>query len=166
MALLTTMKSLPLTYNRDMQEDKAALFSTVDTLKAVIEVVARMLPHIRFNTEAMRRESDRGFLNATDLADYLVGKGMPFREAHAVVGRAVARALEQGKELQALGLEELQTFADLIGEDVFAALELDRVVDRRTSLGGTATDSVKAAISKAREDLTRSPLAAEDGETS
>ena len=153
MALLTTMKSLPLAYNRDMQEDKIALFSTVDTLKAVIEVVARMLPHIRFNTETMRRESERGFLNATDLADYLVGRGLAFREAHAVVGRAVAHALDQGKELQALSLEELQSFSDRIDDGVYAALELDQVVDRRTSAGGTGTASVKAAITKARADL-------------
>ncbi|MGD9096507.1 MAG: argininosuccinate lyase [Desulfobacterales bacterium] len=153
MALLTTMKSLPLAYNRDMQEDKAMLFSTVDTLKAVIAVVARMLPRIRFNTETMRRESERGFLNATDLADYLVGRGLAFRQAHAVVGRAVAYAFDQGKELQALSLEELQSFSDRIDDGVYAALELDQVVDRRTSAGGTGTASVKAAIQKARADL-------------
>ncbi len=153
MALLTTMKSLPLAYNRDMQEDKATLFSTVDTIKTVIEVVARMLPHIRFNTDAMRRESERGFLNATDLADYLVGRGLAFREAHAVVGQAVAHALDQGKELQALSLDELKAFSDRIDDGVFAALELQQVVDRRTSAGGTGTASVKAAIHKAREDL-------------
>ncbi len=163
MALLTTMKSLPLTYNRDMQEDKAPLFSTVDTLKSVVEVVARMLPHIRFNTERMRRESDRGFLNATDLADYLVGRGVPFREAHAVVGRAVAHALSQGKELQALDLDELKTFSELIDESVFEALKLERVVDRRTSMGGTATDSVRSAIHKAREDLGREQMPGETG---
>ncbi len=152
-ALLATMKSLPLAYNRDMQEDKATLFSTVDTLKAVIEVVARMLPHIHFNAETMRRESERGFLNATDLADYLVGRGLAFREAHAVVGQAVAHALDQGKELQELGLDELKSFSDRIDDGVYAALELGQVVNRRTSAGGTGTAGVSAAIQKARDDL-------------
>ncbi len=153
MALLTTMKSLPMAYNRDMQEDKATLFSTVDTLKAVIEVVTRMLPHIRFNTDRLQRESSTGFLNATDMADYLVGQGMAFREAHAVVGRAVAYALAQGKELHELDLSELQGFSDLIAADVFEALELERVVDRRTSAGGTARDRVREALQKARAHL-------------
>ena len=153
MALLTTMKSLPMAYNRDMQEDKATLFSTVDTLKAVIEVVTRMLPHIRFNTDRLQRESSTGFLNATDMADYLVGQGMAFREAHAVVGRAVAYALAQGKELHELDLSELQGFSDLIAADVFEALELERVVDRRTSAGGTARDRVQEALQKARAHL-------------
>ena len=153
MALLTTMKSLPLAYNRDMQEDKATLFSTVDTLKAVIEVVARMLPHVRFKTETLRRESHTGFLNATDLADYLVGRGLAFREAHGVVGQAVAHAIAQGKELHDLSLSELQSFSSLIDEGVFAALTLERVIDRRTSWGGTATSRVTAAMTKARQDL-------------
>ncbi len=153
MALLTTMKSLPMAYNRDMQEDKATLFSTVDTLKAVIEVVTRMLPHIRFNTDRLQRESSTGFLNATDMADYLVGQGMAFREAHAVVGRAVAYALAQGKELHELDLSELQGFSDLIAADVFEALELERVVDRRTSAGGTSRDRVREALQKARAHL-------------
>jgi argininosuccinate lyase len=164
MALLTTMKSLPLAYNRDMQEDKATLFSTVDTLAAVIEVVTRMLPNIRFETETLRRESNTGFLNATDMADYLVGRGMPFREAHAVVGRAVAHALSQSKELQDLSLAELRSFSDLIGEDLFEALALDRVVDRRTSAGGTATRRVNEAIAKARADLAAESGPREEGQ--
>ena len=152
-ALLTTMKSLPLTYNRDMQEDKATLFSTVDTLKAVTEVMARMLPHIRFNTDRLQQESNSGFLNATDMADYLVGRGLAFREAHAVVGRAVAHALAQGKELQDLELTELQAICEQIDAGVFEALTLEHVIDRRTSAGGTATTSVNKAIQKARDDL-------------
>jgi argininosuccinate lyase len=153
MALLTTMKSLPLTYNRDMQEDKIPLFSTVDTVKAVIEVVTRMLPRIRFNTATMRQESDTGFLNATDMADYLVGQGMAFREAHAVVGRAVAHALAQGKELHEMPLAEMQSFSETIDAGLYEALKLERVVDRRTSAGGTATACVRASVAKAREDL-------------
>ncbi|MBL0715665.1 MAG: argininosuccinate lyase [Desulfosarcina sp.] len=164
MALLTTMKSLPLAYNRDMQEDKATLFSSVDTLKAVIEVVTRMLPHIRFHTETMRRESNIGFLNATDMADYLVGQGMAFREAHAVVGRAVAYALSKGQELYELILSVMIPFSDLIYDDLFEALRLERVIDRRTSSGGTATTCVAAAIQKAREDLQSESLTGEEGE--
>jgi argininosuccinate lyase len=138
----------------------------VDTLKAVIEVVARMLPHIRFNTAILQRESHTGFLNATDMADYLVGQGLAFREAHAVVGRAVSHALSQGKELHDLSLPELKTFSPLIDEGVFTALQLERVVDRRTSWGGTATTRVRAAILKAREDLASEHLPGKEGEPS
>ncbi len=165
-ALLTTMKSLSLTYNRDMQEDKTPLFSTVDTVEAVIEVVTRMLPHIRFNTATMRHESGTGFLNATDMADYLVGQGMAFREAHGVVGRAVAHALAQGKELHELPLEEMQAFAEVIDADLYEALKLERVVDRRTSAGGTAAACVRAAIAKAREDLAGESQPSQEGPAS
>jgi argininosuccinate lyase len=148
-----------------MQEDKATLFSTVDTLKAVIEVVVRMLPHIRFKAETLQRQSRTGFLNATDMADYLVGQGMAFREAHAVVGKAVAHAIAQGKELHDLNLSELQSFSTLIDEGVFEALKLARVIDRRTSWGGTATSSVKAAIDQARQDLAAESLPVATGES-
>jgi len=152
-ALLTLMKSLPLAYNRDMQEDKATLFSTVDTLKACIEVTAQMLPRIRVNADVMRRAAGRGFLEATDLADYLVTRGMAFREAHSCVGKAVAFALSRKKELSELSLNDLKGFSELIVEDVFEFLKVERMIDRRKSAGGTAAQNVRKAIAQAREDL-------------
>ena len=153
MALLTTMKGLPLAYNRDMQEDKAPLFSTVDTLQACIAIMTAMLPRVTFKKEVMRRATESGFLNATDMADYLVGQGLPFREAHGVVGRAVAYALTKGKELDQLSLEELQTFSDAIDTTLFDALAVEQVVNRRTSTGGTATALVAAAVQQAAQQL-------------
>ena len=152
-ALLTLMKSLPLAYNRDMQEDKATLFSTVDTLKACIEVTAQMLPRIRVNADVMRRAAGRGFLEATDLADYLVTRGMAFREAHSCVGKAVAFALSRKKELSELSLNDLKGFSELIAEDVFEFLKVERMIDRRKSAGGTAAQNVRKAIAQAREEL-------------
>jgi len=153
-ALLTTMKGLPLSYNRDMQEDKVPLFDAVDTLRICIEVYVRMLPRLQFRKDVMRRSAGRGYLNATDLADYLVGKGMPFREAHECVGRAVAYALEKGRELDELELDELREFSSLIGKDVFGALTVERMIDRRISAGGTAPDQVKTALQRAEDLIT------------
>ncbi|MFP4446611.1 MAG: argininosuccinate lyase, partial [Desulfosudaceae bacterium] len=152
-ALLTTMKSLPLCYNRDMQEDKPPLFDAVDTLGACLDMAARMMADMTVNQDAMRRAAVTGFLDATDLADYLVGKGMPFRDAHACVGRAVAAALDQGRELHELPLETLQSFSDHFAADVFEALALEQIINRRVTVGGTATDRVRAAIAAAEEAL-------------
>ena len=153
MALFTMMKALPLAYNRDMQEDKILLFNTVDTLSACIDMVIQMLPSLTINKHAMEKAAASGFLNATDLADYLVGKGMPFREAHRCVGQAVSVALQQNKELHELSLEELQSFSALIQEDIFDSLSLKQLIDRRTSFGGTASKRVTAAIKKAEQQL-------------
>jgi len=158
MALLTTLKALPMAYNRDLQEDKSTLFSSVDTLQACIDVMSKMLPRITFKKETMRQATTKGFLNATDMADYLVGKGIPFREAHAVVGRAVAYALDRGKELDQLSLEEMRTFSKAIDAALFDALTLEQVVNRRTSKGGTATENVKAAANLAAERLAAETL--------
>ena len=155
MGLLTLMKGLPLAYNRDMQEDKPPLFRTVDTLQACLEITARMLPQIQVKSDRMRQACTRGFLNATDLADYLVVRGVPFRKAHAYTGQAVAYALGQGKELHELSLEELRGFAPGIGPEVFDLLSPEQTIDRRRSYGGTSTDQVEAAIAQARECLDR-----------
>lgn len=152
-ALLCIMKALPLAYNRDMQEDKQPLFETIDSLCACLDIIAAMLPELKFRRRRMRRAASSGYLNATDLADYLVAKGMPFREAHGCVGRAVSYALEKGKELDQLGIEELRSFSDLIGDDIYDALSLEQVVNRRNSQGGTARQNVAAAIEKARRVL-------------
>ncbi len=154
-ALLTLMKSLPLAYNRDMQEDKPPLFDTVDTLTACIDVFSRMLPNITFMEAAMGTATETGFINATDLADYLVVKGMPFREAHSVVGKSVAYALGKQVELHDLSLKELQQFSELIDEDVFEFLSTEGIINRRTSAGGTASENVKDAIKQAKKALER-----------
>lgn len=153
MALLTLMKSLPMAYNRDMQEDKEPLFDAVDTLKACLHINIRMIPRITVNKEIMRKAASVGFLNATDMADYLVNQGMPFRKAHACVGNAVADALEKGKELDQLTLDELIQFSPLIKADIFDHLTLAHMIDRRQSLGGTATENVARAIEDAGKAL-------------
>ena len=151
--LLTLMKSLPMAYNRDMQEDKPPLFDTVDTLGACIDIYSRMLPNIKFLKQEMGTATETGFINATDLADYLVTRGMPFREAHSVVGKSVAYALGKKAELHDLSLDELKQFSDLIGDDVFQFLSTEGIINRRTSAGGTATENVKKAIETAYEAL-------------
>lgn len=151
--LLTLMKSLPLSYNRDMQEDKPSLFEAVDILQSSIDIFTRMLPRIKVNDDVMRRSASSGYLNATDMADYLVGQGMPFRKAHEVVGKAVAYALGKGKELHDLTLKELQFFSKIIKEDVFESLTLEHMISRRLSAGGTSQENVRSAIEHAQKDL-------------
>jgi argininosuccinate lyase len=151
--LLTTVKSLPMAYNRDLQEDKEPLFDAVDTLAACVDIVTRMLPEITVRQDRMRQAASTGFLNATDLADYLVNQGVPFREAHSCVGRAVAYAIEKDRELHDLTLEELKQFSSRIEAPVFDLLQPESVVNRRTSFGGTAQVNVTAAIAAAREEL-------------
>jgi len=153
MALLTMMKALPLAYNRDMQEDKEPLFDALDTLKSCIRITTKMLPRMIVNTERMMSAGSSGYLNATDLADYLVTKGMAFREAHNCVGRAVGYACTEGKELHEMDLDELKGFSNLIQEDVYDALETRHTIDRRNSSGGTATALVRKAIEAAETAL-------------
>ncbi len=152
-ALLTLMKGLPLAYNRDMQEDKIPVFDAADTLKSALAVFARMTAALSFNRERLAEAADRGYLNATDLADYLVGKGVPFREAHSMAGRAVAYGVEKGRELGDLTLSELRESCPAAGEDVFAFLETRAVVDRRACIGGTARERVAGALAAARKRL-------------
>ena len=151
--MLTIVKSLPLAYNRDLQEDKEPLFDAVDTLSACVDIYTRMLPEIRVRKDRMRRAAATGYLNATDLADYLVNQGVPFREAHSCAGQAVAYAIEKGLELHELTLKELKQFSPKIKQEVFKLLEPESVVDRRTSFGGTATDNVLAAVAAAEKEL-------------
>jgi len=156
-ALLTLMKSLPMAYNRDMQEDKEPLFDAADTIKACLSINIQMIPRIAVNREILRKAASVGFLNATDMADYLVNQGMPFRKAHACVGGAVAYALDKGKELDQLTLDELKSFSPLIKADIFDHLTLEVMIDRRQSLGGTATENVARAIAEARKALAQPP---------
>jgi len=152
-SLLTMMKALPLSYNRDMQEDKTALFQTIDILTQCTEIYIKMLPKLKTNTEAMERATATGFLNATDMADYLVAGGMPFRQAHGCVGEAVAYASSKKKELHELTLKELKSFSSHFKKDIFKILTTDQMINRRKSTGGTALKCVKAAINKAEKDL-------------
>ncbi|MBF0113360.1 MAG: argininosuccinate lyase [Desulfamplus sp.] len=159
MAILTIMKSLPLAYNRDMQEDKEPLFDTVNTLKACINIYSKMIPNIEINQNTMLDAAQKGYLNATDLADYLVVKGIPFREAHSVSGRAVAFALAggneggQSKELQELSLDELKQFSDLIDGDIFDFISIEKMLSRRVTHGSTSYDNVKKAVEVASKRL-------------
>jgi argininosuccinate lyase len=132
-----------------MQEDKALLFSAVDTLRACIGINIAMLPEIKFDKVAMQRAASRGFLNATDMADYLVTLGIPFREAHRRVGEAVRFAFEKKKELHELTLDELRSHSASIKDDIFAYLTCQKMIDRRMSFGGTATAMVVDAIASA-----------------
>src|SRR5574340_876749 len=148
-ALLTLMKSQPLAYNKDNQEDKEPLFDTADTVSATLRVFAEMLPGIRGNAAAMRQAALQGFATATDLADYLVKKGLPFRDAHEAVALAVRHAEGRRCDLSELPLEELQRFSPLIGADVFEVLTLEGSLASRNHIGGTAPAQVRAAIRRA-----------------
>lgn len=155
MALLTLTKALPLAYNRDLQEDKEPVFDTVDTLTSTLRLLARLLPEIRFNRGQMEEMAKEGFTLATDLADYLVRKGIPFRKAHHVVGQIVHYCIGEGKELDQIHLDVLKSFHKAFDADVFPFIQMNAVVDRRTSLGGTASSRVKEAMAKARADMER-----------
>ncbi|MES9824116.1 MAG: argininosuccinate lyase [Candidatus Thiodiazotropha endolucinida] len=152
-ALLTLMKSQPLAYNKDNQEDKEPLFDSVDNLKGSLKVFADMVPAINCRKEAMRQATMQGFATATDLADYLVRKGIPFRDAHEVVGRAVAFGVAEGRDLSQMKLEELQRFSSDIEADVFDILTLEGSLAARDHIGGTAPNQVRRAIARARERL-------------
>jgi argininosuccinate lyase len=152
-SLLTMMKALPLSYNRDMQEDKTALFQTIDILTQCIEIYIKMLPKLKTKPEAMERATATGFLNATDMADYLVAGGMPFRQAHGCVGEAVAYASSKKKELHELTLKELKSFSSHFKKDIFKILTTDQMINRRKSTGGTALKCVKSAIKEAERTL-------------
>lgn len=153
MALLTLTKGLPLAYNRDLQEDKERVFDTVDTVLSTLRLLSKLLPEITVNRDRMARMAGQGFTLATDIADYLVRKGVPFRKAHHIVGQIVQSCIQSGKELNECTLDEFKTFHKAFDEDVYPYLEVLSVIDQRTSLGGTATSRVKEAIDRARSDL-------------
>ncbi|MCW8943177.1 MAG: argininosuccinate lyase, partial [Sedimenticola sp.] len=153
MGLLTLMKGQPLAYNKDNQEDKEPLFDTVDNLKGSLKVFADMIPAITCKPQSMREATMKGFATATDLADYLVRKGTPFRDAHEVVGKAVALGVAKGCDLSDLSLDELQGFSEQITDDVFDVLTLEGSVAARDHIGGTAPAQVRAAIKRARDRL-------------
>ena len=154
-SLLTLMKSQPLAYNKDNQEDKEPLFDTIDTLKDCLKAYADMVPAIKPKKEVMEEAARRGFSTATDLADYLVRKGVAFRDAHEIVGKSVAYGVEQKKDLSEMTLEELQQFSDIITGDVFDVLTLEGSVAARDHIGGTAPRQVIAASKRASGKISK-----------
>jgi len=153
MALLTLTKALPLAYNRDLQEDKEPVFDTVDTVLATLRILAKLIPEITVNPRQMRLMASQGFTLATDVADYLARKGIPFRKAHHIVGQVVQYCIQNSKELKDCTLDEFKTFHKAFDSDVFKYLDISSVVDQRASIGGTATSRVKDAIAGARSEL-------------
>jgi len=154
-SLLTLMKGQPLAYNKDNQEDKEPLFDTVDTLVDTLAIFAALVPGIEVDAAAMRSAASEGFATATDLADYLVKKGVPFRDAHEAVARAVREADRTGVDLAGLPLPVLRRFAPQIGEDVFTVLTVEGSLASRNHPGGTAPEQVRAAVARARAELSK-----------
>ncbi|TKJ86625.1 argininosuccinate lyase [Paenibacillus sp. CFBP13512] len=152
--LLTVLKSLPLAYNKDMQEDKEGMFDTVATLEGALQLFAPMIATMKVNTGRMREAVNKDFSNATDIADFLVGKGLPFRQAHEVIGKTVLYCIQEGKYLLDLTLEEFQNFSPLFDDSIYAVLQPEAVVNARNVYGGTATVQVAAAIERAEDKLT------------
>ena len=152
-ALLATMKGLPLAYNKDMQEDKEAVFDTVDTVKSCLSVSGIVFENISVNEQRMREAAVSSYMNATELADYLVGKGLPFRTAHEITGKIVLHAANSNIELDEVPFEELRSISEVIGEDVFDVLSLEKTVGSKSQTGGTSPEKVKNAIAAAREYL-------------
>jgi argininosuccinate lyase len=153
LALLTTIKGLPLTYNKDMQEDKEAVFGVADTVRDSLDVTAIVLRNMRLREDRTRAAATRGLMNATELADYLARRGMPFREAHDAVGRIVLRAVERGVELHELTLDVLRSFSSLIEADVYNALSLEQTLVTKSQTGGTSPAQVTQALAAARASL-------------
>lgn len=152
MSLLTLMKSLPLAYNKDMQEDKEPLFDSIDTVKGSLKIFADMIADMKVKGDNMRVAAARGFSTATDVADYCVRKGLPFRQAHEVVGKTVRYCVEKGKDIPELSLDEFKTFSDLIEADIYDFVTLEASVNSRKATGGTAREAVEREIALARQN--------------
>ena len=153
MAMLTTLKGLPLAYNKDMQEDKEAVFDAVETVKMCLKVFAPMLATMTAIPENMKKAAQGGFINATDLADYLVKKGLPFRSAYKIAGQIVAQCIREGKVLETLELEAYRSYSELFAEDLYQDIDLLTCVEKRISEGGTSVASVEAQIAYVKEQL-------------
>ncbi|MCD4688828.1 MAG: argininosuccinate lyase [Desulfuromonadaceae bacterium] len=151
-SLLTVMKALPLAYNKDMQEDKEPLFDTLDTVKGSLKVFADMIAQLTVNADNMREAAARGFSTATDVADYVVRKGVPFRDAHEIVGKTVRYCIENNKDIPELSLEEFRSFSEHIEADIYDYVTLDASVNARRATGGTAREAVQREIDRARQD--------------
>jgi argininosuccinate lyase len=151
MSLLTTMKGIPLAYNKDMQEDKEPAFDAIDNTLACISLFNGMLGTLTFHKDVMEKSAVRGFTNATDAADYLVLKGIPFRDAHGIIGRLVLYCIEQGKGIEELGLDELRQFSEAFDSDIYDAVSLKTCVDKRLTIGGPAAAAMEDVIRQEKE---------------
>lgn len=156
LSILTTMKGIPLAYNKDMQEDKEMTFDAIDTVKDCVKLFTGMLKTIKFNTEVMAASAMKGFTNATDAADYLVKKGVPFRDAHGIIGRLVLYCIDKDKAIEECSIEELQTISDVFDTDVYDAISLKTCVDKRLTKGGPAPERMKECVTFYREYLLNS----------
>lgn len=158
MTLLTVMKGLPLAYNKDMQEDKHAIFDSIDTVKSCLKIFAKMLSEITVNKDKMLISADKGFICATEVADYLVKKGMPFRTAYKVSGEIVSTCIQHNYTLTSLPLCMYRDKSELIGDDIYHAVDISAAVNKKTSMGAPAASAVKAAIEKIKKDLSEAVL--------
>jgi argininosuccinate lyase len=152
-AMLAVMKGLPLAYNKDMQEDKEPLFDTIDTMKGSLRVISIVLRNVRVNSQRTRQAASRGYLNATELADYLVRKGMEFRRAHELVGRIVNYAIDSGKALEEISLDEYHKFSPLFADDLYQVLSLDSSLASKSAIGGTSPERVSEALMQAASEI-------------
>ena len=157
MGILTVLKGLPLAYNKDMQEDKESVFDACDTVKMCLNVMAEMIPGTKARTDNMLKAAGEGFINATDLADYLVRKGLPFRSAYKISGRIVAKCIAEGTVLEALPLETYKEFSELFDTDLYENIDMKHCVETRISAGGTSVASVEAQIFAVRQSLAACP---------
>ena len=153
MGLLTTLKGLPLAYNKDMQEDKEGVFDACDTVKMCLKIMTPMVASMTVNRENMLRAAQGGFINATDLADWLVKKGMPFRNAYKISGQLVRQCMESGQVLETLPLETYRTYSELFDETLYEAIDLKNCMEKRISEGGTSVASVEKQIAFVRKEL-------------
>ncbi len=153
MAMFTTMKGIPLTYNRDMQEDKEPVFDTVDTVKLTLNALIQMVPKIKFNEKRLKDTADAAFSTATDIAEYLVRKGIPFRTAHEITGKIVRYCIDNDKKLSDLSISEYKSFSNVIGSDIYKFISTSESVNAKKSYGGTSTEMVKEQIKRFRKRL-------------
>ena len=153
MSILTVMKGLPLAYDKDMQEDKESLFDSVDTIKACLPIFAAMLKSATVKKDAMKKAAEKGFINATDVADYLAKKGMPFRDAYKCSGQLVAICINTNNTLNSLPLEEYKKISTLFEQDIYDVIDLNNCVEKRASQGGPCILSIKKQITKIKSQL-------------
>ena len=153
MALLTTMKGIPLAYNKDMQEDKEMAFDAMDTVNGCIQLFDGMLETMTFREDVMEKSARHGFTNATDAADYLVGKGVPFRDAHGIIGRVVLYCIDKGIAIDDMSLEELKGFSEVFEEDIYDAISMYTCVNKRLTIGAPGKEAMEKEIAACREFL-------------
>ena len=153
MSLLTTMKGIPLAYNKDMQEDKELSFDAMENVKGCIALFNGMLSTMKFNKEIMRNSANNGFTNATDAADYLVNHGVPFRDAHGIVGQIVLYCIEKGIAIDDMSLEELKSFSPVFKQDIYDAISMETCVNKRLTIGAPGKQAMEAVIAQEEEQL-------------